>query len=76
MGVKRSFAKLAWATGCQRGADVARELVFVADGALWIWELVELKFPQAVQIVDWYHAVKYLTPTADAIYDDHYIRIT
>lgn len=66
----RSFAKLAWATGCRRGADVARELVFVADGASWIWELVELNFPQAVQIVDWYHAVKYLTPIADAIYDD------
>jgi hypothetical protein len=58
----RTFADLAWTTGCQRRADVAQELVFVADGAHWIWQLVELNFPQAVPIVDWYHAVAYLTP--------------
>ena len=66
----RTFADLAWATGCQRGADVADELVFVADGAQWIWELVALNFPHAVQIVDWYHAVEYLTPIATALYAD------
>lgn len=66
----RSFADLAWASGCQRGADVAQELVFVADGAKWIWELVHLNFPQAVQIVDWYHAVEYLTPIAESLYGD------
>lgn len=66
----QTFAELAWATGCRRGADVAQELVFVADGAQWIWELVALNFPQAVQIVDWYHAVAYLTPIAEALYAD------
>ena len=65
-----SFAELAWATGCRRGADVAPELVFVADGAKWIWELVDLNFPQAVQIVDWYHAVEYLSPIATALLPD------
>jgi hypothetical protein len=66
----RTFAALAWATGCQHGADVADELIFVADGAQWIWELVDLNFPHAVQIVDWYHAVEYLTPIATALYAD------
>lgn len=66
----RTFAELTWATGCQRGADVAQELVFVADGAKWIWELVDLNFPQAVQIVDWYHALEYLGPIASALYAD------
>lgn len=65
-----SFAELAWATGCRRGADMAHELVFVADGAKWIWELVDLNFPQAVQIVDWYHAVEYLSPIATALFAD------
>jgi predicted transposase YbfD/YdcC len=37
-------------------------------GAAWIWNLVERNFPQAVQIVDWYHAVEYLTPIAEAVY--------
>jgi hypothetical protein len=66
----RTFADLAWATGCRRGADVVDELVFVADGARWIWESVELPYPEAVQIVDWYHAITYLTPIADVLYAD------
>lgn len=64
-----SFSELLWATGCQRQADQTRELVFVADGAKWIWRLVERNFPDAVQIVDWYHAVAYLTPIATTLHD-------
>lgn len=52
----------------QCGADLAEEIVFVADGAVRIWYLVERNFPTAVQIVDWYHAVEYLTPIAEAVY--------
>jgi hypothetical protein len=62
------FGELLWATGVQCGADMADEIVFVADGAPWIWNLVERNFPRAVQIVDWYHAVTYLTPIAEAVY--------
>ena len=50
------FGKLVWATGCRVTADLVTELVFVCDGAAWIWELVEQYYPHAVQIVDWYHA--------------------
>lgn len=64
----QQFEKLVWATGIQRGADLAAELIFLGDGAAWIWNLVERNFPQAVQIVDWYHAVEYLTPIAEAVY--------
>lgn len=64
-----SFSELFWATGCQRQADKAKEVVFVADGAKWIWKLVERNFPAAVQIVDWYHAVAYLGPIATVLHD-------
>jgi transposase len=57
-----------WATGVQRGADLADEIIFLGDGAAWIWNLVERNFPHAFQIVDWYHAVEYLTPIAAAVY--------
>ncbi len=50
------FGKLLWATGCSACADCARELVFVCDGATWIWKLVSHYYPNAIQIVDWYHA--------------------
>jgi hypothetical protein len=61
------FGKLMWATGCQRSADLAPEIVFVADGTTWIWNLVSLYYPHAVQIIDWYHAESYLEPIAKAL---------
>lgn len=62
------FGRLLWATGIQNNVDTYDEIVFVSDGAAWIWRLVEKYFPQAVQIVDWYHASQYLTPIAEAAF--------
>lgn len=62
-----SFSDLVWATGFHRHADQADELIFVADAAEWIWRIVDEHFPQAVQIVDWYHAAAYLTPVAQLV---------
>jgi len=31
------FGKLLWASGCQAAADLVTDLVFVCDGASWIW---------------------------------------
>lgn len=62
------FGSLFWATACQRNADLCEELVFVCDGAVWIWKLIERHFPHAVQIVDWYHASEYLPPIAEAAF--------
>ena len=62
------FGRLLWATGVQNNVDTYDEIVFVSDGAAWIWRLVEKYFPQAVQIVDWYHASQYLTPIAEAAF--------
>lgn len=59
------FGKLLWATGCVVGADRARTLVFICDGAVWIWNLIVHYFPNAVQIVDWYHAVDRLKRIAE-----------
>jgi len=64
------FANLVWATGFEQSADQALELVFVADGAAWIWRIVEQHYPQAIQIVDWYHASAYLAPIAAAAFND------
>ena len=62
------FGRLVWATGLQNQVDAYAEIVFVCDGATWIWRLVEKYFPCAVQIVDWYHASQYLTPIAEAAF--------
>lgn len=65
------FSDLVWARGFEQKADVANELVFVADGAEWIWRIVEQHYPHAVQIVDWYHACAYITPIAKLVSSDH-----
>lgn len=64
----QDFGRLLWATGVRRLADKAKELIFICDGAAWIWKLVSHYFPDAIQIVDWYHACEYLTPIADAVF--------
>jgi hypothetical protein len=62
------FGKLLWATGCTMRADLAPEVVLVCDGAVWIWNLVALHYPHAVQIVDWYHAEDRLKRVAHAVF--------
>jgi hypothetical protein len=44
----------------KRGAAMARRLIFLGDGAPWIWKTAAELFPQAIQILDWYHAVEHL----------------
>jgi hypothetical protein len=66
----QSFGDLLWATGCQRRAQLADELIFVGDGAEWIWNLVQVHYPEAVQIVDWFHATEYIAPLANAAFAD------
>ena len=63
-----NFGKLLWATGCTVNADLSPELVFLGDGAVWIWNLVDKYYPFAVQIVDWFHAEEYLENVAKAAF--------
>jgi hypothetical protein len=62
-----TFGSLLWGTSVHHQADRADELIFVCDGATWIWKLVTHHFPNAVQIVDWYHACQYLHAVAEAL---------
>jgi hypothetical protein len=64
----QQLGPLVWATGCQRRAQLAGELVFLGDGAEWIWKLVQEHYPEAVQIVDWFHAAEHITPLAQAVF--------
>ena len=40
----------------------------MGDGAPWIWNLVEMRFPSAVEIVDFYHAVEHLWAVGEALW--------
>jgi hypothetical protein len=69
-----SFGRLLWATGCTVNADLSPELVFLGDGAVWIWNLVAQYYPNAIQIVDWYHAEEYLDNVAKAAFSSQSVR--
>ena len=45
-------------------------LCVVADGAPWIWKLVERLFPSARQILDYYHCSSYLHAVAETQYKE------
>lgn len=44
----------------RRGWEWATLKVVLGDGAVWIWNLANLHFPGAIQIVDLYHARQHL----------------
>jgi hypothetical protein len=54
------FGPRIYAEAQRRGVAFAARLVALGDGAIWIWNLVALHFPQAIQIVDLYHAREHL----------------
>jgi hypothetical protein len=54
------FGTLMAAEARRRGAGRIRQLVFLGDGAAWIWNLATRHFPEATQIVDLYHAREHL----------------
>jgi hypothetical protein len=69
------FGKLLWATGCTVNADLSPELIFLGDGAVWIWNLVSKYYHNAIQIVDWFHAEEHLEKLARVAFPDPSQRI-
>jgi len=59
----------------RRGIGRARQVVFIGDGAPWIWELGRLNFPGAVEILDLYHALEHLHLLCQNLYPgkEHWI---
>lgn len=52
----------------RRGLRRAEKIIFIGDGAPWIWGLAEEHFPGAIQIVDLYHAREHLTDLSKLVY--------
>lgn len=43
-------------------------MVFIGDGAAWIWELARVNFPAALLILDLYHALERLHLLCEGLY--------
>ena len=62
------FSRALYAMAVELGVDAAQEVVVIADGAPWIWNLADESFPNATKIIDWYHAIQRVWKAANAIY--------
>jgi hypothetical protein len=51
-----------------RGVAYAKKVVVLGDGAPWIWEVARVNFPDAVCILDLYHAFEHVNDMAALIY--------
>lgn len=61
------FSDLVAAEATRRGRDHIRQLVFLGDGAHWIWNMATARVPEATQIVDLFHAREHLHELADLL---------
>lgn len=63
------FENLVYAEALRRGLTRAAEVLVIADGAAWIWNLVENRFRRSTQRVDLYHVKQHLWAVAGELYD-------
>jgi len=63
-----AFAQRVEREATRRGFDRARRQAVLGDGAPWIWNLAGEHFPEAVQIVDRFHAKEHLSEIAKVLY--------
>ena len=62
------FGRRLYAEAWRRGWARAKTRVVLGDGAEWIWNQADLHFPEAIQIVDLYHAREHLWSLAAKLY--------
>jgi hypothetical protein len=68
------FGKRIYREALKRGWSTAKKKVVIGDGAEWIWTLVAEHFPDAIQIVDLYHARQHLWEVARRLYPQEEIQ--
>ncbi len=62
------FRHQIYAEALRRGLNNAKEVLIVADGAIWIWNLAEDRFKGARQRVDLYHVKEHLWTLANELF--------
>ena len=64
------FGREVYAEALRRGLHQAQRVYVVADGGVWIWNLVEDRFSDAVGVLDFYHASQHLWTVAREIFSE------
>ncbi len=66
----QDFGSRLGAEALRRGIAQAKIVVFLGDGAAWVWELARVNFPTAICILDYYHACEHLSLLSQALYGE------
>jgi hypothetical protein len=66
--VPSEFAARVEREAARRGFARAPRQAVLGDGAKWIWNIASERFPDAIQIVDRFHAKQHLSDVAKSIY--------
>lgn len=63
-----ALADQVFAEAVRQGMLAAEHVLVVADGGVWIWKLVEERFPRASKRLDFYHASEHLWAVASELH--------
>ena len=69
-GDPHEFGRRLYAEALRRGLNQAQKVYVVADGGVWIWNIVADRFGEATGVLDFYHAAEHLWAVARAIHED------
>ena len=65
---RSAFAQRVWREATRRRFCQAPRTAVLGDGAPWIWNIAQDQFPEALQIVDRFHAKQHLSDLGKALY--------
>lgn len=64
------FGRRLYARALASGAEHARQVVVIGDGAEWIWNEAAIHFHGSVEILDYYHACEHIWSLANTFYGE------
>ena len=64
------FKEMLYKSAKSKGLEQAKNIIFLSDGASWLRKYRKDYYPEAIQILDWYHAVDHLWATANTLWGE------
>jgi len=64
------FGRYVWIEAARRGVEDAEKVIGLGDGAPWIWNRMCEHFPDAIQILDFYHVSEHMWGLGNALYGE------
>lgn len=75
IGGPKKFGAVLRSAGVRVGVFKCEEKIFIGDGAQWIRNQARINFPQAVQIVDFYHVKEHITECAKKLFREGTVKM-